>query len=254
MRTLLCLLLSSAGLAAETKFKLVLEENFEGTALNEKICNIETGKRKDAVNSEKSVDVNNGQLTITTWTDTDGTTYCGFVTTRKKFAITQGKTEARCRFAVAPGTQSAFWAQSETYGQGGPTAAATAGVEIDILETTGVMKGTYQYALHWGGYENPATHKESNQRFTTVAGKSWHVYGVEWDDAGYRFSFDGKVVATDKKCPGSKAPEYLLLTSESTAKSWNGERPKGGYGPKEKSKNTFEVDWVKAWERDVAAK
>lgn len=155
MRVLLCLLLSSVGLAAETKFKLVLEENFEGTAVNEKIWNVETGKRKDAVNSEKSVDVKNGQLTITTWTDADGTTYCGFVTTRKKFALTQGKTEARCRFAVAPGTQSAFWAQSETYGQGGPTAAATAGVEIDILETTGVMKGTYQYALNGAGMTIP---------------------------------------------------------------------------------------------------
>ncbi len=254
MRYLGLFLLPLTALAAEMKFNLVLEDNFEGSALNEKTWNIETGKRKDAMNTEKSVDVKNGLLTITTWSAPDGTTYCGFVTTRKKFAATQGKTEARCRFAVQPGTQVAFWAQSETYGEGGPSAAAINGVEIDILETTGVMKGTYQYALHWGGYDNPAEHKTSNQHFTTAAGKSWHVYGVEWDDSGYRFSFDGKIVATDKKCPGSKAPEYLLLTSESTIKSWNGERPKNGYGLKEKSKNTFEVDWVKAWERVPAAK
>ena len=253
MRTLL-LLVTSAAFAAEPTFKLVLEDNFAGKELDAKTWNIETGKRKDAVNSEKAVDIKDGALRITTWTDVDGTTNCGFVTTRKKFAVTQGKTEARCRFTVQPGTQVAFWAQSETYGKGGPSAAAVDGVEIDILETTGVMKGTYQYALHWGGYDNPATHKTSDQHFTTIAGKSWHIYGVEWDDSGYRFSFDGKIVATDKKCPGSKAPEYLLLTSESTVKSWNGERPKKGYGLKDASKNTFEIDWVKAWERVPAAK
>jgi len=254
MRTLFLLVTTAAFGADDLKFKLVLDENFEGSSLNEKIWNIETGGRKDAVNSEKSVDIKNGQLTITTWTDVDGTTYCGFVTTRKKFVLTQGKTEARCRFAVQPGTQVAFWAQSETYGKGGPSAAATDGVEIDILETTGLMKGAYQYALHWGGLVDPAVHKTSSRQFTTVAGKSWHVYGVEWNDLGYRFTFDGKIVATDKNCPGSKAPEYLLLTSESTVKSWNGERPKRGYGLKEKSKNTFEVDWVKAWERIPADK
>jgi beta-glucanase (GH16 family) len=81
-------------------------------------------------------------LKLTTWTDVDGTTYCGFLTTRKKFALTQGKTEARCRFSVQPGTQIAFWAQSSTYGKSGTAAGAvTDGVEIDILETTGRKKG-----------------------------------------------------------------------------------------------------------------
>jgi hypothetical protein len=80
-------------------------------------------------------------------------------------------------------------------------------------------------------------------------GGEWHDYGVEWDDSGYRFSFDGKVVWTDAKCPGSKAPQFLLLTSESNIKGWNGERPKEGYGLKDASKNTFEVDRVRAWQR-----
>ena len=77
---------------------------------------------------------------------------------------------------------------------------------------------------------------------------------MEWDDTGYRFTRDGKVVVTDEKCPGSKVPQFLMFTSESNIKSWNGERPKEGYGPKEKSTNTFEVDWVKVWERVPAAK
>jgi hypothetical protein len=68
---------------------------------------------------------------------------------------------------------------------------------------------------------------------------------------------DGKLVITtdtDTKCPGSKVPEFLLFTSESNIKAWNGERPKEGCGAKDKSANVFEVDWVKAWKRIPTSK
>ena len=254
MRTLL-LFLGVAAFAAEPALKLVLEDNFDGTELNAKTWNIETGKRRESLNSPQAVDVKDGVLKLTTWTDADGTTYCGFLTTRKKFALTQGKTEARFRFSVQPGTQIAFWAQSQTYGKSGTAAgAAIDGVEIDILETTGLKKGGYQSVLHWGPYKSPTEKKISSSQHTANVGDAWHDYGVEWDDSGYRFTFDGKVVWTDTKCPGSKAPQFLLLTSESNIKGWNGERPKEGYGLKAASKNTFEIDWVKAWERVPAAK
>ena len=249
MRSLL-LFLAAAAMGSEPSFKLVLEDNFDGTELNAKTWNIETGKRRESLNSPKAVDVKDGVLKITTWTDTDNTTYCGFVTSRKKFALVAGKTEARCRFSVQPGTQIAFWAQSMTYGKSGKAeAAAEDGVEIDILETTGLKKGGYQSVLHWGPYKSPTEKKSSSVQHPAAVGGEWHDYGVEWDATGYRFTFDGKIAWTDAKCPGSKAPEFLLLTSESNIKSWNGERPKEGYGSKEASKNTFEIDWVKAWER-----
>jgi hypothetical protein len=103
--------------------------------------------------------------------------------------------------------------------------------------------------LHWGPYQHATEKKSSSTQYPASVGGKWHDYGVEWDDSGYRFSFDGKVVWTDAKCPGSKAPQFLLLTSESNIKGWNGERPKKGYGLKSASQNTFEIDWVKAWQR-----
>ena len=240
--------------AGASDWKLTLDENFDGTELNPKIWNVETGKRRDALNSPLSVDVRDGKLVITTFTDEQGVTHCGFVTTRKKFFMTQGKTVARCRFSVQPGTQVCFWAQSPTYGESGdPAKAAEDGVEIDIMETTGLMAGAYQYALHRGSYK-PGTHVSSNYKFSDIVGNEWHDYGVEWDDTGYRFTFDGKVVATNTNCPGSKVPEFLLFTSESTIKSWNGVRPANGYGPKEESINKFEIDWVKVWEHVPVAK
>ena len=243
-------LLGAGLLAAEPGFKHVLEDGFDGTELDAKTWNIETGQRRESLNSPKAVEVKDGVLKITTWTDADGTTYCGFLTTRKKFAVTQGKAEARCRFSVQPGTQIAFWAQSPTYGRSGTAAGAAAdGVEIDILETTGLKKGGYQSALHWGPYKHPTEKKARSTQHPEDVGGAWHDYGVEWDDSGYRFTFDGTVAWTDTNCPGSKAPQFLMLTSESNLKGWNGERPKEGYGLKAASKNTFEVDWVKAWTR-----
>ena len=241
--------------AAEPTFKLVLEDNFDGTELNSKTWNIDTGKRRDAINSPKAVDVKDGRLVITTWTDADGVTYCGFITSRKKFSLVQGKVEARCRFSVQPGTQIAFWAQSPTYGKSGKAGGADEdGVEIDILETTSLKKGGYQSVLHWGPYKSPTEKKILGAQHPTDVGGTWHEYGVQWDESGYRFTFDGQVSWTETKCPASKAPQFLLFTSESNLKGWSGERPKEGYGLKEKSQNTFEVDFVKAWERIPASK
>ena len=257
MRALL-LFLSAAAIAAEPAFKLVLEDNFDGAELNAQTWNIETGKRRESLNSPKAVDVKDGVLRITTWTDVDGTTYCGFLTTRKKFPVIQGKAEARCRFSVQPGTQIAFWSQSPTYGKSGTAAGAAGdGVEMDILETTGLKKGGYQSVLHWGPYANKEEKKTSSVQHPKPVGAEWHTYGVEWDDSGYRFTFDGQLAWKDDKCPGSKAAQFLLFTSESNIKGWNGERPKQGYGIKDSQagfQNTFEIDWVKAWERVDAAK
>ena len=89
MRALLLLLAASAG-AADPAFQLVLDEGFDGAELDAKTWTIETGRRRDSLNSPKAVDLQDGVLKITTWTDVDGTTYCGFVTTRKKFSLVQG--------------------------------------------------------------------------------------------------------------------------------------------------------------------
>lgn len=250
-RLLACACLLAIARADEPAvLRLVLDESFEGSSLNPAVWNIETGRRKDALNTADAVDVAGGRLVITTWTDTAGTTHCGFVTTRGKLLIQTGKAVARCRYRVLPGTQVAFWLQSPTYAASGKAeGAAKDGVEIDVMETTGLMEGGYQYALHWGPYGSPTEKHMSNRRFPAKVGQDWHDYGVEWDERGYRFTLDGAVVATDTRCPASRAPEFLLVTSESTIRSWNGERPAAGYGAKAASTNRLEVEWVKAWTR-----
>ena len=61
-----------ASRAAEPAWKLTLDENFDGTQLNPQTWNVETGKRRDAVNSPLAVDLKDGKLVITTFTDEQG--------------------------------------------------------------------------------------------------------------------------------------------------------------------------------------
>lgn len=248
---LIPLSLSLHPVLAQDAFKLVLDENFDAPELDSKIWNIETGKRGESMNSPLAVDLKDGCLKVSTFTDENGVTYCGFVTTRKKFTVSQGKIEARCRFNMQLGTQSAFWATSGSTGRSNsnePEMVWKDGVEIDVLETTGKMKGTYQYALHWGGYG--PHHKGIGNKFSENVGAEWHVFGCEWDKDGYRFTRDGEVVAIEKRCPPTEALLFLLITTEcKDTGGWAGAIPKEGYGPKDTSNNWLEVDWVKAWER-----
>lgn len=241
----------STSLAEDAKFNLVLDEDFDAPELNTAIWNIETMKRGDAKNSPQSVDIIDGILTLTTFTNESGQMYSGFVTTRKRLLVSQGKIEARVRFSPQPGTQCAIWANSAGMGNAtanDPDSVNRDGVEIDIMESHGKMAGGYQYATHWGGYEK--AQRSHGLKFPAKVGDTWHVYGCEWDSTGYRFLFDGKVVATENQCPPTSAPLYLIISMEAKrTNGWAGEIPKEGYGSKETSKNKLEVDWVKVWER-----
>jgi hypothetical protein len=59
MRILL-LLLGASALAAVPEFKLVLDDGFDGAELDAKTWTIETGKRRDSLNSPKAVDLQDG--------------------------------------------------------------------------------------------------------------------------------------------------------------------------------------------------
>ncbi len=244
--------LACQGANAGPQLRLVLDDEFQGERLNDKYWTSESGPRKGAVNSPASVDVTDGVLRITTWTDESGATICGFVTTKAKVSIRRGRTEIRCRYRIKEGTQAAFWLTSDTYGKSGTAKGAVAdGVEIDIMETHGLMRGAFQNALHWGPYRHPTEAKAiSFQHPTKHNGQYWQKYGVDFSDGTYRFTHNGRTIWNERSAPLTTAPQYLLLTSESNPSGWSGKRPEHGYGKKVESQNILEVDWVKAWSAD----
>jgi beta-glucanase (GH16 family) len=244
-RLLLVLLAAVAG-AEEASYKLAFEENFDGSKLDEETWSTNSGIYRDGTYTDKAIGIKDGVMTITTWTE-KGIFYTGAINTKSgKLSVKQGKIEARLRFTPVPGMKMMFRSNTDYLDRDQPNR-----VGFNIFEAFSGAKGGYLVGLSWGDPEDPDEKKGIKQSFAVTAGKFWHTYGLEWDDSGYRFTLDGKIVLTDKKAMRSITRRGINLQSDVTSKA---EAPRGGYGSKEKSRNIYEVDWVKAWERVPAAK
>ncbi len=234
-------------------YVLVWEDDFDGNALDATHWTPQSGARLDAVNTPSAVAVKNGELVVTTFTQS-GTQYTGFVSTNGHFQAQYGYFEARIRFQDAPGSWCAFWLTADTIGKplGDP---ADAGVEIDVVEHRATDQGGWDALkdmvalnLNWDGYDQ---HKKNLQKVTALPDGSpiqgqWHTYGVLWTESGYAFYVDDVQLWTQDS-PVSKRPEYINLTCEVADADWAGYVPKGGYGSLETSAAHMEVDWVRAW-------
>ncbi len=65
-------------------YKLVWNDEFNDPSIDKKKWNIDTNARKDAINTESAVKVENGMLIITTYTES-GVHYTGFLHSQGKF-------------------------------------------------------------------------------------------------------------------------------------------------------------------------
>ncbi len=239
-----------------TGWQLILEDQFDGAALDPALWNISTGARRNAINTPSAIGVSGGQLTITTYTS-GGTHYTGFIGTSGKFLSTFGYWEARIKFTSAPGMWSAFWMQSPTMGNpiGNPNVA---GAEIDIVEhrirdAAGAdIRNKAAHNVHWDGYG--ASHKSvgaltNNPGGTSLQG-NFHTYGLLWTPTTYTFYIDG-VQRWSTTQGMSHRSEFIYLTSEVQNNSWAGPIPTGGYGSLSTSTTKMVVDWVRVWRRPL---
>ena len=234
-------------------YKLAWNDEFDGPTLDtSKWRNWLPGRRHDAINTEEAISVTNGCLVITTFHE-GGTNYTGMVSTRDRFAPVRGYWEARIEFNETPGMWSAFWLQSSTMGRP-PDDPAKAGMEIDIIEHRATAKNgdridtNVQHTLHWNGY---GKFHQSKSHTTSESGlkSGFHVYGFEWTESAYRFYVDGKVTWTVDG-PISKAPEFLILSSEVEDKKWAGTIPAGGFGDRSASRTKMLVDYVRYYRKE----
>ena len=239
-------LLAACALTHGADYRLSFEENFSGDKLNSEVWNVSSGSHQRGTYTDQALDLKDGVLTITTWTD-KGTCFTGGIATKSGnfVAFRHGKIEGRLRFNISPGISTSFGSfTDQEFPQQTP-------VLINLVEAFAGDKGAYMTAVYWTVPSNPNEHKQTKQKVVGPEGVSWRTYGVEWDDAGYRFTLDGKIVATDDKSMRCDTPRGLMLRSVAFGKA---SPANGGYGPKNKSKNVYEIDWVKAWERTSAAK
>jgi len=99
-----------------------------------------------------------------------------------------GRFEARIKMPHGQGIWPAFWMMGESIGKVG----WPAGGEIDIMEFLGHQTKTTFGTLHGPGY-NGSDGKQGKIESPTSLCDDFHVYGIEWDPSGIRWTFDGKV-------------------------------------------------------------
>lgn len=236
-------------------YELVWEDDFDGTTLDPSRWTAEVGPRREYEMTPDSAQVNDGLLTIRTYTDAGGTHHSAFLTTEGHFQAALGYFEARIRFEDSPGEWCAFWINSPTNGDplGDP---ADAGVEIDVVEHRVTDQGNWTALrdmsamnLNWDGYGD---HMQNRQKVAGLPNSGpiqgvWRTFGVLWTGTSYTFFVDGMALWSPTDAI-SRHPETIQLTCEVQDASWAGDVPPGGYGSREASTTGMQVDWVRVWQ------
>ena len=225
---------------------LVWADEFNGGSLDAAKWNIETGPRRDAVNTVTAVSVAGGNLVITTHS-VGGTHYTGLIQTAGKFNPRYGYTEAGIKWEDSPGMWSAFWMWISSMLTAGDVAVH--GAEIDVCEHRKQDGGGANIDdqivanVYWDGYGAGGSWSGSGLMGSGL-GSGYHRYGVQWDNARYRVFVDGTPRWSTLEGVSQRS-EYLIFSSEVEDNSWAGDIPAGGYGSLAASTTKLFVDYVR---------
>lgn len=227
-------------------YYLVWSDEFNGPALDAAKWNIETGARRQAVNSAAAVSMNGSNLVITTFTSS-GKHYTGLIQTSGKFNPRYGYTEASIKWSDAPGMWSAYWMWVGTMTTVGDVSVN--GAEMDVCEHRRQDNGganinnQVQANIHWDGYGADAKSAGSGN-IGSGLGSGFHTYGLRWDASQYRVLIDGAQLYSTTQGHSDRS-EYVILSSEVQNGSWAGDVPAGGYGDLATSTTKMTVDYVR---------
>ena len=179
--------------------KLLWEENFEGTKLNEKSWNFERGdgcpdlcgwgNAEKQLYTKKNHTVENGLLTIEL--RKEGKKYTSTrITTKGKKNFKYGYIETRAKLPRGKGVWPAFWMLGKNISKiGWPTCG-----EIDILEYVGKEPNTIFTSLH-----TKASHGNTINSKKTVINNvedDFHIYAIDWQKEKIDFYIDNVLVYT----------------------------------------------------------
>lgn len=197
--------------AAGQEWRLVWQDEFDGSALDEDKWERIDGPRRDAFWSRDDAYLD-GKGCLVLRTRKDGDRYTsGAVRTKGKFEHRYGYWECRCQFPKQQGHWPAFWLMPA---QGLPDAevGGAAGTEIDIMEKAWLTE-KINHALHWDGY---GSHHKSEAREVELVGlnEGFHTFAVQWSPEEYIFYVDGNETWRTKGGGPSQADSYAKLTEE----------------------------------------
>lgn len=195
------LFVTTVGFTQQSKRKLIWEENFNGTKLDEKVWNFELGNgcpnNCGWGNNEKQLytktnhEIKDGKLIITVNQEGDHYTSTRITTAGKK-EFQYGRMEARAKIPVGKGIWPAFWMLGSNIGKVGWPKSG----EIDILEYVGRDPGQVYTTLHTEDSHGNSKNSKKTQIKNIEDG--FHVYAIEWDRDKIEFFVDDLSVYTFK--------------------------------------------------------
>ncbi len=251
---------------AESSWKLVWSDEFDGDSLNTNVWTRETGGSGWGNNelqyytdrTENSY-VSDGTLKIVA--KRENYSNCRFTSARLKTAgkksFKYGKMEARIK--VNGGNQDGVWPAFWMMGDDG-TAWPWCG-ELDIMEhanSRNYVEGTIHWNaggssyntpynhIFWGSYSVPAYYYYSDNN-NGING--WHTYGVIWDENTIKWYVDNNIYLTaylnDDNAYAFRKNHYFLLN---LALGSNATGYTGNTAPNDSFQSaTMEVDYVRAY-------
>lgn len=261
------------------KYKLVWEDEFEGTELdrnkwndNQNVTTLHWGAVRNGGYWHKDmISVSDGALHIRTKYVNEAQAalyggaykagwYTGYVTTYNSNpsdtanpdTFLYGYFETRCILPKGQGIWSAFWMMNGgVYNVDG---SGKDGTEIDVFEglsaadmgkKTGDKVGIN---LHWDGYNEAHQHYHVGDFFANNPYEEYNTYGVEWNEKEYVFYINGHECARTSAGGVSQNPECLLLSVEIAGSNGIPSLSKGDI-TKNKGDVDFIVDYVRVYEK-----
>ena len=233
----------------EDDWKLLFEDNFDGTTLNTDVWNVWDEKRdwrysylKDNLFLDGNGNlINRMEILETPDAATGESKTSGAMTTQGTFETTYGYFETRLIAHRSPGLMGAFWLMCGDMGD--PEAAndgtAKNGCEIDIIETFYHAMNP-AHTIHWDGYKNTKTQHFHNSGRSDVFDGKYHTYAFLWTPDEYVFFIDGKITAYCNTIDICTEPGYLLISSH-----FNNQAGEPNFGAGEHTDMT--VDYVKVY-------
>ncbi|MCL2512847.1 MAG: glycoside hydrolase family 16 protein [Oscillospiraceae bacterium] len=243
---------------------LVMDENFDGSILDELWHPSPHGKRLTGNWCDNMVRVENGEALVYSMRLTDNNCpvcpaegdFSGGIETRKiidgksapTFEQAFGYFEARVKIPRDEGLWSAFWLQCNSMGQVGN--GGRDGSEIDIYESSFYNDpGKVGNAIHWDGYGFWYRSKGNVADTGRDLYDGYHTYGLLWTPTEYTFYVDGVPHWSAALGGVSRVPEFLRLTVETHRAEW------GPYGQKlgefintRENPSVFHIDYVRVWQ------
>ena len=246
------------------EYQLVWSDEFDGSALNTDVWNIEVNgngggnqEKQYYTDRPENLRVEEGNLVIEARKEEyNNRKYTSArINSRNKKYFKYGKIEARIMFPKGGGTWPAFWMMGNDYRQVGWPKCG----EIDIIEHVGNQPRMASFAVHTPNKNGSRGNNWSVRSYMDGLEENYHIYGIEWLEDDFNgmdriyFTIDGERLAMTQEeaehvddnyyWPFNK--DYFIILNLAIGGTMGGNVDDAIFA----SPVLMKVDWVRVWQR-----